>query len=72
MPATMGADTEVPVWLSVQRCRRSVVTCRERSCSPQRCSRCGHYPTEHSRFIEMLPGRSQACGYPTPAVAAMP
>lgn len=27
MPATMGAETEVPVWPSVQRCRRSVVTC---------------------------------------------
>lgn len=26
MPATMGAETEVPVWPSVQRCRRSVVT----------------------------------------------
>ena len=26
MPATMGADTEVPVWPSVQRWRRSVVT----------------------------------------------
>ena len=26
-PATMGAETDVPVWLSVQRCRRSVVTC---------------------------------------------
>ena len=26
-PATMGAETDVPVWPSVQRCRRSVVTC---------------------------------------------
>lgn len=26
MPATIGAETEVPVWPSVQRWRRSVVT----------------------------------------------
>lgn len=25
MPAAMGAEAEVPVWLSVQRCLRSVV-----------------------------------------------
>lgn len=25
IPAAIGADAEVPVWLSVQRCRRSVV-----------------------------------------------
>ena len=27
MPATMGAETDVPVWPSVHRCLRSVVTC---------------------------------------------
>lgn len=25
MPAAMGAEADVPVWLSVQRCLRSVV-----------------------------------------------
>jgi len=25
MPAAIGAEAEVPVWLSVQRCLRSVV-----------------------------------------------
>lgn len=35
MPATIGADTEVPVWPSVQRCRRSVVTCERGAAAPK-------------------------------------
>lgn len=30
MAAAMGAEAEVPVWLSVQRCLRSVVICKKR------------------------------------------
>lgn len=29
MAAAMGAEADVPVWLSVQRCLRSVVICSE-------------------------------------------
>lgn len=43
MPATMGAETEVPVWPSVQRWRRSVVTWAGAASSRVRgCS--GHCP----------------------------
>ena len=75
MPATMGADTEVPVWPSVQRCRRSVVTCGERSCSP--CTAgdapgAGATPSSTPGLLRMLPAGSRACRYPTPAMAPTP
>lgn len=35
IPATMGAETDVPVWPSVQRWRRSVVTCMKERCVKQ-------------------------------------
>lgn len=59
MPATMGADTEVPVWPSVQRCLRSVVTCGERSCSPQNAPSMGTTP---SSTPDLLPERRWTCG----------
>lgn len=50
MPATIGADTEVPVWPSVQRCLRSVVTWGGRSCSPQNAPSTGTNPSTTPRF----------------------
>lgn len=46
IPAAMGADTEVPVWPSVQRCRRSVVTWRgaAEAASAPRVSRAPSWP----------------------------
>lgn len=32
MPAAIGAEAEVPVWLSVQRCLRSVVIWKKLNC----------------------------------------
>lgn len=67
MPATMGADTEVPVWPSVQRCRRSVVTCTERSC--WRCSQSGLYPMEHPKFPWDAASGELSLWVPKPAMA---
>lgn len=75
MPATMGADTEVPVWPSVQRCRRSVVTCRERSCSPcaaRDAAGAGATPLSTPGLLGMLPAGSRACRYPSPAMGPTP